>query len=156
LTVKCASGLDADALTGRELPDHGTMAAQVIADGQSRLLTDNSPDSMLAIAWSEPLGPAMVVPLIAEDSIRGVLTVARRAGCLPFHADDSAIMDSFAGQAAIALERAEARTAQEHMRVLQDRERIARDLHDHVIQRLFASGLSLQSIAANIDSGPHA
>jgi signal transduction histidine kinase len=58
--------------------------------------------------------------------------------------------EAFAGQAAIALELSDARADQQRLGVLEDRDRIARDLHDHVIQRLFAAGLSLQSIAATI------
>ena len=54
---------------------------------------------------------------------------------------------SFANQAAIAIELAEARAEQQRVDMLDERERIAADLHDHVIQRLFAAGLGLQSIA---------
>jgi signal transduction histidine kinase len=57
--------------------------------------------------------------------------------------------EAFAGQAAIALELSDARADQQRLGVLEDRDRIARDLHDHVIQRLFAAGLSLQSIAVD-------
>jgi len=59
--------------------------------------------------------------------------------------------ETFAGQAAIALELADARANRERVAALEDRDRIARDLHDHVIQRLFAAGLSVQSLAGRID-----
>ncbi len=61
--------------------------------------------------------------------------------------EDVALLASFAGQAALALERARAQEERELLVVLEDRERIARDLHDVVIQRLFATGMQLQSAA---------
>jgi signal transduction histidine kinase len=59
----------------------------------------------------------------------------------------------FAGQASLALQFIKARSAQERMLVLEDRGRIARDLHDHVIQQLFGTGLELQSVAATLPPG---
>ncbi|WNG95403.1 GAF domain-containing sensor histidine kinase [Mycobacterium sp. ITM-2016-00318] len=89
-------------------------------------------------------GPALVLPLRATDTVAGVLVALRRAGAQPFRADELDMMAAFADQAAVAWQLA---STQRHMReldVLTDRDRIARDLHDHVIQRLFAVGLALQ------------
>jgi signal transduction histidine kinase len=58
---------------------------------------------------------------------------------------------AFANQAAVALELSDARADQQRVVLLEDRDRIARDLHDHVIQRLFAAGLSLQGLAGRLD-----
>jgi signal transduction histidine kinase len=69
----------------------------------------------------------------------------------PFSDADLDMAATFAGQAAIALELSETRADQQRLGVLEDRDRIARDLHDHVIQRLFAAGLSLQSVAASVN-----
>nr|WP_239159371.1 GAF domain-containing sensor histidine kinase [Actinoplanes humidus] len=123
--------------------------------------------------WPAPVpdGPAMAAPLAAgppttsptssaagfpgsspsaatrADLPQGVLIVAGLAGD---GSDDPALLSSFAGQAALALERARAQEERELLVVLEDRERIARDLHDVVIQRLFATGMQLQGVA------PHA
>jgi signal transduction histidine kinase len=61
---------------------------------------------------------------------------------------------TFANHATLALELADGRADQQRVALLEDRDRIARDLHDHVIQRLFASGLSVQSIASSLGSDP--
>jgi signal transduction histidine kinase len=99
------------------------------------------------IEWPVPVetGTALLVPLAAGGESLGVLAVAYRAGSVAFAEDpDVALVETFAGQAALALERARAQEEREQLAVLGDRERIARDLHDVVIQRLFAAGMQLQ------------
>jgi signal transduction histidine kinase len=95
-------------------------------------------------AWSD-LGPAVAVSLGSEDTARGVLVLARAAGRPAFGAAQSTPLLRFAGQAALAMELAERRRDAEQMALLEDRDRIARDLHDLAIQRLFATGMTLQS-----------
>ena len=90
------------------------------------------------------LGPAVIFPLGGPGNVRGVLTVGRHPGSMPLTHAAIEMVGSFAAQAAIALELADARRDAEQVTVLQDRERIARDLHDLVIQRLYATGMSLQ------------
>jgi signal transduction histidine kinase len=92
---------------------------------------------------------ALLAPLATAGSVQGVLVVALAPGANATDDDFNMIM-SFAGQAALALERVRAQEERELLMVLEDRERIARDLHDVVIQRLFATGLSLQSTARMI------
>jgi signal transduction histidine kinase len=89
-------------------------------------------------------GPGVVVPLRAGAGVTGVLLVAREKGGARFGAEQVPVLVSFADQAAVALEFAENQRARRLVDVLEDRDRIARDLHDHVIQRLFATGMSLQ------------
>ncbi|MBW6434593.1 GAF domain-containing sensor histidine kinase [Actinoplanes hulinensis] len=98
-----------------------------------------------AAEWPGPVpdGPALLAPLAGTDSPQGVLIVSN-----PASTDDAALLSSFAGQAALALERARAQEERELLAVLEDRERIARDLHDVVIQRLFATGMQLQGAVA--------
>jgi signal transduction histidine kinase len=99
------------------------------------------------VEWPVPVetGTALLVPLAAGGESLGVLAVAYRAGSVAFAEDpDVALVETFAGQAALALERARAQEEREQLAVLGDRERIARDLHDVVIQRLFAAGMQLQ------------
>ena len=81
----------------------------------------------------------------------GVLLAVRDKGSDPFGPDQVPLLASFADQAAVALEFAEKQRAQRLLDVLEDRDRIARDLHDHVIQRLFVTGLSLQGAMRRLD-----
>lgn len=89
-------------------------------------------------------GPAMVVPLRTTDTVAGVLVAMRCAGAQEFTGEQLTMMASFADQAALAWQLADTQRRVRELDVIADRDRIARDLHDHVIQRLFAVGLSLQ------------
>ncbi len=90
------------------------------------------------------IGAALVLPLRTTDTVAGVVVILRRIGRQTFSHEQLDMMAGFADQATLAWQLA---STQRHLReldVLSDRDRIARDLHDHVIQRLFAIGLSLQ------------
>ncbi|GAA3039298.1 two-component system sensor histidine kinase [Streptomyces glomeratus] len=97
------------------------------------------------------LGPVLGVPLVASGKSLGVLLLGRTAGRTPFTDTDAGPLLGFAGQAALALELAERRRDAEQIALLQDRDRIARDLHDLAIQRLFAAGMTLQSTQRFVD-----
>ncbi len=92
----------------------------------------------------EPTGPALVLPLRATDVVAGVLVALRPVGAQRFSAEQLDMMVAFADQAAVAWQLASTQRRMRELDILTDRDRIARDLHDHVIQRLFAVGLSLQ------------
>ena len=98
----------------------------------------------LSLRGIDGAGPALLLPLRATDTVAGVLVVIRRAGAPPFTAEDLDMMAAFADQAALAWQLASTQRQMRELDVLTDRDRIARDLHDHVIQRLFAVGLALQ------------
>jgi signal transduction histidine kinase len=85
------------------------------------------------------------VSLVAGGRTFGTLSVARRVGRLPFTALDLEVVGSFATQASVILENDQVRRELQRLAMSEDQERIARDLHDTVIQRLFATGLSLQA-----------
>jgi signal transduction histidine kinase len=89
-------------------------------------------------------GPALAVPLRSAAGSSGVLLAVRDKGAAPFEPEQVPVLGSFADQAALALETAQTQRAQQLLELLADRDRIARDLHDHVIQRLYAAGMSLQ------------
>lgn len=89
-------------------------------------------------------GPALVLPLHAGGSVAGVLVALRRRGSPVFTEDQLDMAAAFAGQAALAWQLASTQRQMQELNVLTDRDRIARDLHDHVIQRLFAIGLAIQ------------
>ncbi|WP_231114780.1 GAF domain-containing protein [Lentzea aerocolonigenes] len=95
-------------------------------------------------------GPALAVPLRSGSGVTGALVVLRRGGETRFLPDQVPMLASFADQAAVALEFAEQQRSQRLLDVLEDRDRIARDLHDHVIQRLFVTGLTLQATMRRI------
>lgn len=98
------------------------------------------------------VGPALVLPLRATDTVAGVLVTLRPVGAQPFQADELDMMSGYADQAALAWQLASAQHRMRELSILTDRDRIARDLHDHVIQRLFAVGLSLQGTIARTRS----
>ncbi len=98
-------------------------------------------------------GPVLVVPLLGSGGTHGVLALVRLRGRPAFSAEDEEMAAGFANQASVAIELAQARADQQRAALLDERERIAADLHDHVIQRLFATGLSLQALAATLGPG---
>jgi signal transduction histidine kinase len=132
-------------LRGMVLPLVGTAFHDVVT-GDRRVVVD---DLGKAADWTLPVhtGATLLAPLSAAGAILGVLAVAH-ASPDAFRDDaEAGLLTTFARQAALALERARALEEREMLVVLEDRERIARDLHDVVIQRLFATGLQLQSVA---------
>ncbi|MFI9415455.1 GAF domain-containing sensor histidine kinase, partial [Nocardia gamkensis] len=89
-------------------------------------------------------GPALVLPMQTSDSTVGVLVALRAAEAAPYNDETLELTAAFTDQAALAMQLAHAQQRMRELDILSDRDRIARDLHDHVIQRLFAIGLSLQ------------
>ncbi|MGW6378628.1 GAF domain-containing protein [Rhodococcus sp. NPDC055112] len=98
-------------------------------------------------------GPAAVLPVSGPQHIEGALVVTMGAGTHAWDPDELSRLASMADLAAVALEFAHRQRQQRLLDVLADRDRIARDLHDNVIQRLFATGMSLQSIALPAPDG---
>ena len=96
----------------------------------------------------------MVIPFTVGDGGAGTLTLARLRGRHAFGVRDLEMGMSFGSHISVSIDRAEARLIRRRVSLLEDRSRIARDLHDHVIQRLFATGLSLQAVAASLPPGP--
>ncbi|MFF5175807.1 GAF domain-containing protein [Micromonospora sp. NPDC000089] len=148
-TVEVVDSADGAAreLVGAVLPTADTAFAGAVVQGRHEVV-----ENLAATApWPGPVvaGPAVVSPLAAADTLHGVLVVAHRPDAGRAAHDDVRLLSSFAGQAALAMERARGQEERELLVVLEDRERIARDLHDVVIQRLFATGLQLQSGAMN-------
>ncbi|MCI4065062.1 GAF domain-containing sensor histidine kinase [Micromonospora sp. R77] len=148
-TVEVVDGADeaARGLVGAVLPAAETTFAGSVTDRRHELVENLAE----AGPWPLPVvaGPAVVSPLAAADTLHGVLVIAHRPDAARATDDDVKLLGSFAGQAALAMERARGQEERELLVVLEDRERIARDLHDVVIQRLFATGLQLQSGAMN-------
>ncbi len=150
--VDVAAGDGAAELAGLAVPVQDTLFGLALDSGRPVLVEDitNNQDAA-GLAEVANLGPVMVLPLGTSHQVRGALAVGRRAGRHRFDQADLEMATTFANHAALALELADARTHQEHILLLEDRDRIARDLHDHVIQRLFGVGLTAQSVAASLD-----
>lgn len=146
LTIDYVDGDGAQAVRGVALPMEQSLSGQVLA-GPPMTSADLANDERAAAAARAAMnhvGPAVVFPLGAPGSRRGVLTIGRRHGREPFPQAEAAFAASFAAQAGVALELAARRAETERLSVYQDRDRIARDLHDLVIQRLYATGMLLQ------------
>jgi len=135
-------------------PLEGSVSGAVLTSSSALRLTspDEGPGATPVLGRGLlAAGPMLVVPLVGMSTTDGVLTVVRLEGEPAFREADLELVAGFANQAAVALELAEARAERERLRVAEERERIAADLHDHVIQRLFGAGLSLQSVAGRVE-----
>ncbi len=97
-------------------------------------------------------GPVSIIPLRTTETVAGVVITAKRLGAPPFTDEQLDLMATFADQTALAWQLATTQRQMREMDILSDRDRIARDLHDHVIQRLFAIGLGMQGTIARIRS----
>jgi signal transduction histidine kinase len=149
--VEVAAGTNAEQLTGFSYPLEGTYAGATFETGQPvRLDVSDGGTHYVHLTDVLAVGPVMVVPLVGAQRMRGALVIGRRRGRPSFDATDVDMATTFANHAALALELADARVDQERMLLLEDRDRIARDLHDHVIQQLFAAGLTTQSVASGL------
>ncbi|WP_020118155.1 GAF domain-containing protein [Streptomyces canus] len=148
LTVELAVGKEAEAHRGLVLPMDGSLIGHAFADASPVTSADVSRDERVAGAADRfaGLGPAVAVPIgSGAQGPRGVVLLVREAGRTPFTDKEIEPLRGFAAQAAVAMELAERRQDAEEIAVLKDRDRIARDLHDLAIQRLFATGMTLQS-----------
>ena len=142
-TVAARRGMDETALGERIAADHPLL--REVVEGRVAVLRESASELLVDKASRARFGPVVAVPLQSQESITGVLVALRGAGEQPFQSTEVPLLTSFAEQATLALELGKKNRAQRQLDVFADRDRIARDLHDHVIQRLFATGLSLQS-----------
>jgi signal transduction histidine kinase len=149
MMVEVAAGRAADELTGMSYPIEHTLTGLALSSGRPVLVGDaDDADYDSHLSEVLPVGPVMVLPLVGTVDTRGALVIARLRGRNRFDDADLDMATTFANHAAVALELADGRENQQRMILLEDRHRIARDLHDHVIQRLFAAGLAVESVAA--------
>jgi signal transduction histidine kinase len=148
LHTAVADGDGAETVLGQRFTREGSISGDVLATGEPVVVEDASADPRSA----QPLvrlgsaGPALWVSLVAGEPF-GTLSVARRLGAAPFGQADVELLMSFASQASVVLEHESTREQLGRLSRLEDQERIARDLHDSVIQRIFAASLSLQGAA---------
>lgn len=156
LILRVISGASADPAAMEALDLSTSLARDVVRSGRPTSVEDMSSnpralDVSAALGWQR-LGPAVVVPLRSDGDVEGVVALAWAPGRMAqFHAIDMAMPASFAEQAALALQVSRAREDQQLLAVFEDRDRIGRDLHDLVIQRLFAVGLGLQGTSRLVE-----
>ncbi|GLY54390.1 GAF domain-containing protein [Lentzea sp. NBRC 102530] len=129
---------------GMRVPKEGTATYRVYESGMGECHDEGT--------LPEVPGPCAVVPMKVGDRTIGVLLVTRLPDEPSF--DDPDLIETFAAQAALVLEFTRARGDTERLAVLEDRDRIARDLHDLVIQRLFGLGLGLQGLTGMSSGRP--
>lgn len=150
LVVLAAVGLPAADVLGQRVPVRGSTSGAVFKSGEP-LITDEFRYPIQAFT-DAGRRPAIVMPLRARDEVVGVIAIARGTEQPPFDESYLDLVRDFATHAAIALVLAAAREDARQLAVLAERERIAHDLHDHVIQRLFAAGMDLQGTLARARS----
>ena len=155
LTVLTADGMEAESLVGEMFPLEGSVSGDAITGGRLVVLRDVAVDERVAqpIVRSGAFGPALFVPLAARGRPFGTLLLARRRGSRPFEEGEVRLAEVFAGQAAVVLEQARLQGEVHRLQTLEDRERIARELHDGTIQSLFTVGLGLQGTASLVGEG---
>lgn len=144
--IAVATGAAADGVRGREIAVAGTLAGRAMRDGRSAASDD--PLETTLLDGQPPLGPSIAIPLRAPGRDLGALLVSRHPGTARFSTSEIDMADEFGRQTSVALAVSRGRRDRHRLELAEERSRIARDLHDHVIQRLFASGLALQGMAA--------
>jgi signal transduction histidine kinase len=150
LRVEAGAGAGGPELIGREVSAAIPALASVINDREPAVVTDFAAALGLDADLLGQFGPADAVPFGPSTGVAGLLLALRNTDGRRFTGEQLPMLASFAAQAALALELADKQRQQRMLDLLADRDRIAGDLHDHVIQRLFASGMSLQAIAGRI------
>ena len=149
MVLAVADGAHAEALNGIEFPVDRSAYGEVLKAGKPLVLEDASGDERThqPIMQLGDIGPAMFVPLTAAERAFGTLSVYNLRGERVFNQEDLALVETFADQASVALEYARVQGELRRLAVLDDRERIAKELHDGAIQSLFAVGMGLQVAA---------
>ncbi|RYP87772.1 GAF domain-containing protein [Nocardioides guangzhouensis] len=155
LRIAVAVGEAAAELTGHTYPLENTLSELVIERAEPLVVEDalvaGHQDRTVHLTSVLQVGPVAAVPLVEHGrAVRGVLMVGRLRGHRGFSAAEVEMTTTFASHASIALALAEARREAERLALLEDRTRIARDLHDHVIQQLFAAGMTIQGVTGTL------
>jgi signal transduction histidine kinase len=158
MTIVAAVGHAADDVEGVRVPLAGTHLGAAHEAGVARLIDDIDTKPLVGtraaaavVELTAGYGPALIVPL-GTGANRQLLVTLRSAGRETFYPDELDLLGAFAAQAWVVLELAHAQQRARALQVQADRERIARDLHDHVVQRIFATALSLDRLGRSLGS----
>jgi signal transduction histidine kinase len=148
--IRARTGGGVAEVPGLHLDGHAVPVLQAVAAADTVVVLDMTGKTVEGPEGHVPWGPCLAVPLRSTIGGTSVVIALRRAGATPFEGTLTALISSFADQTALALDLAAQQQVARRLDVFEDRDRIARDLHDHVIQRVFAAGLSLQSVLPRI------
>lgn len=143
LEIVAVSAADPAGIMGTRIPADSPVVAQLLA-GEPVFVDDSATDPRMVTDIAPRFGPSMLLPLKSGGRVLGTLATPRAPGGRQFTAAERTLATQFAAQAALALVLADAQRDRERLAVYEDRDRIARDLHDLVIQRLFATGMMLE------------
>ncbi len=155
MTIVAAVGKNAEEVEGVRVPLAGTHVGSTHRAGVPRRVEDISimpvvgRRAAVLIELSAGYGPTLIAPLGGALD-RSLLVAMRAAGREPFDEEDLELLSGFAAQASVALELARAQQREKALQVQADRDRIARDLHDHIVQRIFATALSLDRLGRSL------
>jgi GAF domain-containing protein len=149
LEIVATSGDGIDGMLGVRIDAAGSMAWESMQLGRPLVVHDihERLQSSRNLPLPIQINHVMVFPLHGKDTVRGAITVGRTED-LPFSDADVELAEAFAAQAAVALEVLDARADQSRIAVLEERARVAHNLHDNVVQRLFAAGLTIQAASS--------
>ncbi|MGR6966383.1 GAF domain-containing protein [Geodermatophilus sp. URMC 61] len=156
LTVVVAVGADNEYAEGVRLPLTDTQLGRAHSTGTPLLLTDvhnaatGGQRAEVIDELTQRFGPTLMIPLGGRPAL-GTVVAMRRRGREPFAPDTLELASAFAAQASVALELARSQQRERRLQVQADRDRIARDLHDHVVQRIFATGLALDRVSRSLE-----
>ncbi|MFD4500536.1 GAF domain-containing protein [Streptomyces sp. NPDC058486] len=142
--VTASTTEDPGELVGTTIRPGSAVLVQLLG-GEPVFIEDSSADPRMTTPVRSRFGPSMMLPLRSGGRLIGTLALPRHRGDDPYSAVDRLLASQFASQAALALVMADARHDRERLAVFEDRDRIARDLHDLVVQRLFATEMMLES-----------
>ncbi|MET9318770.1 GAF domain-containing protein [Streptomyces sp. NPDC003038] len=132
----------------------GSAVLEQLLGGEPVFIEDSATDPRMTTRVRERFGPSMMLPLQSGGQLIGTLALPRARGGPAYDAVDRLLASQFASQAALALVLADAQHDREQLAVYEDRDRIARDLHDLVVQRLFATEMMLESTRRRSSNAP--
>jgi signal transduction histidine kinase len=153
LEVSTFDGVGAHRLEHLELPASGTASHAVIRSGRPRLVEPGGTQASWFRSAGVEVGPLMVVPLTVRQRTEGTILLARSPGATAFTAAELTLVDTFASQVALAIDYLRIQEQLQRLAVLQERQRIARDIHDDPVQALIYLARRLEALASPAAAG---
>ncbi|MHA7276450.1 GAF domain-containing sensor histidine kinase [Arthrobacter sp. Hz1] len=150
LYCEVALGLHGDDLRGRLVGDGAVLRTMMLQFGDVSVLNGHELHDVLPSREAEVFEAAIYTRITDRGTHARFLVMARTRDDPPFSPVDQRMAAAFASQISTALELTQMQIQREQDAVFGDRDRIARDLHDLVIQRMFAAGLSIQSLRKHV------
>ncbi|MBN1094224.1 GAF domain-containing protein [Blastococcus sp. TML/M2B] len=142
---------------GMCVPVQGGVLGEVRTTGAVRALPDVGDAQLTSVVpevageFSGEYGPALFIPVGGPPAL-GILAMMRERHREPFDPELLTLAGEFAAQATVAMELVRSQRRERRLQVQADRDRIARDLHDHVVQRIFATALALDRIGRSVEA----